>query len=56
VRGAHPPDGDGRPVQLLAAMEQATRAVLAQLQVGSAPEEVTAFPPLLARVRVGPHP
>ena len=48
VRGAHPPDGDGRPVHLLAAMEHATRAVLAQRQVGGAPEEVTAFAPLLA--------
>jgi DDE_Tnp_1-associated len=28
LRGAHPPDGDGRPVHLLAAMEHATRAVL----------------------------
>jgi hypothetical protein len=37
VRGAHPPDGDGRPVHLLAAMEHATRAVLAQRQVGGAP-------------------
>ena len=47
LRGAHPPDGDGRPVHLLAAMEHATRAVLAQRQVGGAPEEVTAFAPLL---------
>jgi hypothetical protein len=30
LRGAHPPDGDGRPVHLLAAMEHATRAMLAQ--------------------------
>jgi predicted transposase YbfD/YdcC len=35
-------------VHLLAAMEHATRAVLAQRQVGGAPEEVTAFAPLLA--------
>jgi predicted transposase YbfD/YdcC len=50
LRGAHPqaPDGDGRPVHLLAAMEHATRAVLAQTQVGGAPEEVTASAPLLA--------
>jgi predicted transposase YbfD/YdcC len=34
-------------VHLLAAMEHATRAVLAQCQVGGAPEEVTAFAPLL---------
>jgi predicted transposase YbfD/YdcC len=47
LRGAHPPEGDGRPVHLLAAMEHATRAVLAQRQVGGAPEEVTAFAPLL---------
>jgi hypothetical protein len=48
LRGAHPPDGDGRPVHLLAAMEHATRAVLAQHQVGGAPEEVPGFRPLLA--------
>jgi predicted transposase YbfD/YdcC len=40
--------GDGRPVHLLAAMDHATRAVLAQRQVGGAPEEVPAFAPLLA--------
>jgi predicted transposase YbfD/YdcC len=40
-------DGDGRPVQLLAAMDHTTRAVLAQRQVGGAPEEVTAFAPVL---------
>jgi predicted transposase YbfD/YdcC len=50
LRGAHPPDRDGRPVHLLAAMEHATRAVLAQRQVGGAPEEVTAFAPLLDRL------
>jgi predicted transposase YbfD/YdcC len=33
---------------MLAAMEHATRAVLAQRQVGGAPEEVPAFAPLLA--------
>jgi hypothetical protein len=53
LRGAHPPDGDGRPVHLLAAMEHASRAVLAQRQVGGAPEEVTAFAPLLALARPG---
>jgi hypothetical protein len=44
------PDGDGhgRPVHLLACMDHATRAVLAQQQVGGAPEEVPAFAPLLA--------
>jgi DDE_Tnp_1-associated/Transposase DDE domain len=47
LRGAHPPDGDGRPVHLLAAMEHASRNVLAQHQVGGAPEEVPAFQPLL---------
>jgi predicted transposase YbfD/YdcC len=40
-------NGDGRPVHLLAAMDHATRAVLAQCQVGGAPEEVPAFQPLL---------
>jgi predicted transposase YbfD/YdcC len=39
--------GDGRPVHLLAAMDHTTRAVLAQRQVGGAPEEVCAFQPLL---------
>jgi predicted transposase YbfD/YdcC len=40
-------NGDGRPVHLLAAMDHASRAVLAQRQVGGAPEEVPAFAPLL---------
>jgi predicted transposase YbfD/YdcC len=50
LRGARtqPAGGDGRPVHLLAAMDHATRAVLAQRQVGGAPEEVTAFAPLVA--------
>jgi hypothetical protein len=51
LRGARPApagDGDGRPVHLLAAMDHHTRAVLAQRQVGGAPEEVPAFAPLLA--------
>ena len=47
LRGARTA-GDGRPVHLLAAMDHATRAVLAQHQVGGAPEEVPAFAPLLA--------
>jgi DDE family transposase len=49
LRGARPqaPDGDGRPVHLLAAMDHTSRAVLAQRQVGGAPEEVPAFAPLL---------
>jgi hypothetical protein len=38
----------GRPVHLLAAMDHATRAVLAQQQVNGAPGEVPAFQPLLA--------
>src|SRR6266540_5810556 len=42
LHGAHPPDGDGRPVHLLAAMDHTSRAVLAQHQVGGAPEEVPA--------------
>jgi predicted transposase YbfD/YdcC len=39
--------GNGRPVHLLAAMDHTSRAVLAQRQVGGAPEEVPAFAPLL---------
>jgi hypothetical protein len=37
-------------VHLLAAMDHATRTVLAQQQVGGAPEEVPAFQPLLANL------
>jgi hypothetical protein len=52
LRGARTPasggGGDGRPVHLLACMDHATRTVLAQQQVGGAPEEVPAFAPLLA--------
>jgi predicted transposase YbfD/YdcC len=48
LRGARAAAGDGRPVHLLAAMDHTTRAVLAQRQVGGAPEEVPAFVPLLA--------
>jgi predicted transposase YbfD/YdcC len=48
VRGARTTAGDGRPVHLLAAMDHQRRAVLAQRQVGGAPEEVGAFAPLLA--------
>jgi predicted transposase YbfD/YdcC len=47
LRGARAA-GDGRPVHLLAVMDHATRAVLAQQQVGGAPAEVPAFAPLLA--------
>ena len=39
---------DGRQAHLLAAMDHATRAVLAQRQVDGAPGEVPAFQPLLA--------
>jgi predicted transposase YbfD/YdcC len=39
---------DGRRVHLLAAMDHATRTVLAQRQVDGAPGEVPAFQPLLA--------
>ena len=46
-RRATPTNGDGRSVHLLAAMDHTTRAVLAQQQVGGAPEEVPAFTPLL---------
>jgi predicted transposase YbfD/YdcC len=48
LRGAYPPHGDGRPVHLLACMDHTSRTVLAQRQVGGAPEEVPAFAPLLA--------
>jgi hypothetical protein len=37
LRGAHPRNGDGRPVHLLAAMDHTSRAVLAQRQVAGAP-------------------
>lgn len=45
LRGAR---RDGRQLHLLAAMDHATRAVLAQRQVNGAPGEVPAFRPLLA--------
>jgi predicted transposase YbfD/YdcC len=45
LRGAHAPEG--RPVHLLACMDHTSRAVLAQRQVGGAPEEVLSFRPLL---------
>jgi predicted transposase YbfD/YdcC len=45
LRGAR---RDGRQVHLLAAMDHATRGVLAQRQVNGAPGEVPAFRPLLA--------
>jgi predicted transposase YbfD/YdcC len=46
LRGATQPQD--RPAHLLAAMDHATGAVLAQRQVDGAPEEVTGFQPLLA--------
>jgi predicted transposase YbfD/YdcC len=48
LRGARGAGADGRPAHLLACMDHATRAVLAQRQVAGAPEEVPAFQPLLA--------
>ena len=49
LRGARPqaPDGGGRPAHLLACIDHASRAVLAQRQVGGSPEEVPAFAPLV---------
>ena len=41
-------NGEGRPVHLLAAMDHASPAVLAQRQIGGAPEAVSAFAPLVA--------
>jgi predicted transposase YbfD/YdcC len=48
LRGARASGAQGRQVHLLAAMDHATRAVLAQRQVNGAPGEVPAFQPLLA--------
>jgi predicted transposase YbfD/YdcC len=47
LRGAR---RDGRQVHLLAAMDHATRVVLAQRQVNGAPGEVPGFAPLLANL------
>jgi hypothetical protein len=47
LRGAKGATADGRPVHLLACMDHASRAVLAQRQVAGAPEELPAFAPLL---------
>jgi predicted transposase YbfD/YdcC len=47
LRGARGAGADGRRVHLLACMDHTSRAVLAQRQVGGAPEEVPAFQPLL---------
>jgi hypothetical protein len=44
LRGARRPP-DGRQLHLLAAMDHATRTVLAQRQVDGAPGEVLAFQP-----------
>jgi predicted transposase YbfD/YdcC len=49
LRGAR---RDGRQVHLLAAMDHATRAVLAQRQVNGAPGEVPGFAPLLANLEL----
>jgi hypothetical protein len=53
LRGARAraPDGDGRPVHLLAAMDHTSRAVLAQHQVGGAPNEVPGVRPAAGRAR-----
>jgi predicted transposase YbfD/YdcC len=48
LRGTRAAGAGGRPVHLLAAMDHQSRAVLAQRQVGGAPEEVPALAPLLA--------
>jgi predicted transposase YbfD/YdcC len=47
LRGARGAGADGRRVHLLACMDHTSRTVLAQRQVGGAPEEVPAFQPLL---------
>jgi predicted transposase YbfD/YdcC len=47
LRGARGAGSDGRPVHLLTAMDHTSRAVLAQRQVGGAPEEVPGVRPLL---------
>jgi predicted transposase YbfD/YdcC len=48
LRGARASGAQGRQVHLLAAIDHATRTVLAQRQVDGAPGEVPAFRPLLA--------
>jgi predicted transposase YbfD/YdcC len=48
LRGARASGAQGRQVHLLAAMDHATRTVLAQRRVDGAPGEVPAFQPLLA--------
>jgi predicted transposase YbfD/YdcC len=48
LRGARASGAQGRQIHLLAAMDHATRTVLAQRQVDGAPGEVPAFQPLLA--------
>jgi predicted transposase YbfD/YdcC len=48
LRGARASGAQGRQVHLLAAMDHATRTVLAQCQVDGAPGEVPGFRPLLA--------
>jgi Transposase DDE domain len=46
--GARPPDGDGRPVHLLAAMDHTDTVVLTQLEVDGKTNEISRFQPLLA--------
>jgi predicted transposase YbfD/YdcC len=53
LRGARTSSAQGRQVHLLAAMDHATRMVLAQRQVDGAPGEVPAFQPLLADLDLG---
>jgi hypothetical protein len=53
LRGARGAGSDSRPVHLLAAMDHTTRAVLAQHQVGGAPEEVPGVRPLLDGLDLG---
>jgi predicted transposase YbfD/YdcC len=53
LRGARGAGASGCPVHLLAAMDHQRRTVLAQRQVGGAPEEVPAFAPLLEPLDLG---
>ena len=53
LRGARGAGASGCPVHLLAAMDHQRRTVLAQRQVGGAPEEVPAFALLLEPLDLG---
>jgi predicted transposase YbfD/YdcC len=53
LRGARGAGASGCPVHLLAAMDHQRRTVLAQRQVGGAPEEAPAFAPLLEPLDLG---